>query len=125
MSFLVRLFVLSSFHLKIIGEAFIISWGKSWFCFGFLMHGIPNECKKDNTVYHLKLHVSNRSPVFQMGELYRRLFDFFFASRSQSTCLHTIRCFIPVTVLTLCYMCSAGPYLTKRNFSNLLSLDVT
>lgn len=90
------------------------------------MHEISNDCKKDNAMYCLKLHVSNRSPVFQMGELYCRLFGFFLASRrSRSTCPHTIGCFIPVTVLTLCYMCSAGPYLIKRNFWNLLSLGVT
>lgn len=90
------------------------------------MHEIPNECKKDNAVYHLKLHVSNRSLVFQMGELNLRLFGFFLASRrSQNTCPHTMRCFSPVTVLTLCYICSAGPYLIKRNFLNLLNLDVT
>lgn len=63
--------------------------GKELVLFCFLMHVIPNEYKKDNTVYHLKLHVSNRSPVFQVGELNLRLFVYFLASRrSQNTCLH-------------------------------------
>lgn len=77
-------------------------------------------------MYHLKLHVSNRSPVFQMGELNLSLLGFFLANRrSQDTCPHTVRRFIPVTVLTLRYVCSAGPYLIQRNFSNLLNSDVT
>lgn len=30
----------------------------------FLMHEVPDECEKDNAVYQLQLHVSNRSSIF-------------------------------------------------------------
>lgn len=55
--------------------------GRVGFVLGFLMHEVPYECEKDNAVYQLKVHVSNRSPVFQKGELNLRLLVLFLASR--------------------------------------------
>lgn len=57
--------------------------GRVGFGLVFLMHEVLNECEKDNAVYQLKVHVSNRSPVFQKGELNLRLLVLFLVSRKE------------------------------------------
>lgn len=58
----------------------------------FLMYEVPDECEKDSAMYQLQLHVSNRSSIFQKGELNLRLFVLFLtSSKLQNTCSHTMK----------------------------------
>lgn len=64
----------------------LFNGGRVGFVLVFLMHEVPDECEKDSALYQLKLHVSNRTPVFQKDELNLRLLVLFLASRkSQNT----------------------------------------
>lgn len=60
------------------------------------MREVPDGGERDKAVYRLKLHVSNKNPVFQKGELHLRLLGLFLEVGSHKI---PILFFLPVIMI--------------------------